>query len=72
MLVVVLQIHLERLSDLPQVGEAGDLPGLVAGLGEDGEEQRREDGDDSDDDEQLDEREGGFRLAAHATSPPRG
>jgi hypothetical protein len=56
-LVVVLRVHEHPGGELLQVAGAGGLPGLLAGLREDREQDGREDGDDSDHHEQLDERE---------------
>src|SRR5439155_8315637 len=64
-----LDIQVERMADLAQVGEAGHLPGLVTGAGEDGEEDRRDDCDDRYHDEQLDQREGCLALTSHDTRP---
>ena len=55
--VVVLEVHHGCQANLLQIRDAGGLPGLFAGLGEDGEEDGRQDGDDGDNDEQLDEGE---------------
>jgi hypothetical protein len=50
-LVPILLIELDRHTDLPEVAEARRLPGLLAGLGEDREENGRQNGDDGDDDQ---------------------
>src|SRR5262249_31837086 len=66
-LVIVLDIQIQCLADLLQVGEAGRLPGLVSRLGEDREEERRDNGDNSNNDEQLDQRESRLARPAHVT-----
>ena len=61
-LVVVLSVHQARHHKLLDIVETRRLPGLLPGLGEDGEQDGRQDRDDRDDDQQLDEREA---LASH-------
>src|SRR5262249_14886409 len=57
LLVVVLQVHLEAVADLAQVGGAGGGCRLAAGGGEDGGEDRGQHGNDRDHDQQLDQGE---------------
>ena len=54
---VVAGVHGDGQPNLLHVGRAGDGAGLLARLGEGGEQHRGEDGDDGDDDEELNERE---------------
>ena len=54
---VVAGVHGDGQPNLLHVGRAGDGAGLLARLGEGGEQHRGEDGDDGDDDEELDESE---------------
>src|SRR5712692_1024274 len=57
-LIVILDVHLNRRSELLYIREAARRSRFLARLGEDGKEDRSQDGDDGDDDEELDQCEG--------------
>jgi len=72
---VVLGVHRDGQTHLPDIGDTGRLPGLFAGLSEDREENGRQDRNNSDHDKQFNEGESAAvgahrweRLCGHVVS----